>query len=76
MKRDEKDFSDPEVRRYELSFRDPMLVEYAPVTDNGEKVIKALCPRCRKPLRRAWQNFCTECGQKLDWGTLNANSPM
>ena len=73
---DEKCFLDPEVRRYELSFRDPMKIEYSPVNEDGKNVVKPLCPRCHLPLRRAGQNFCTECGQKLDWGMLKHDTNM
>ena len=71
MKMDEKNFLDPEVRRYELSFRDPRLVEYMPVNSGDGRAVYPVCPRCHLPLRRPNQAFCTECGQKLDWGSVN-----
>lgn len=65
----EKYFPDPAERAYQMTFRNPMKVEYA--SSQKESLFGPICPRCRQPLRRTGQNYCTECGQKLDWSSIS-----
>ena len=48
------------------SYRRPMPVTEERVYPSGDGY--ALCPRCRKPIDRDYQAFCSTCGQALDWG--------
>ncbi len=31
----------------------------------------SVCPRCNSTIEREHQNYCDECGQKLEWKNLN-----
>ena len=49
----------------ELSFRVPMLVTQIRLFawDGGYPV----CPQCKITMEQEYQNFCSYCGQRLDW---------
>lgn len=45
----------------ELTYRIPMQVTY------GKNANVFVCPRCKNTLKRKYQKFCGDCGQKLSW---------
>ena len=45
---------------YRLKLR---ITEKIRLSDGGYYI----CPRCKVPLDRDYQNFCNRCGQHLDW---------
>ena len=52
----------------ELSYRSPLRVtEIRTLTANRVKTQYMVCPRCECFLMRHNQQFCCECGQKLEW---------
>ena len=54
----------------DVTEKDALSYRYAlPVTESALTVrntLSPLCPRCGQHLEEA-QNFCSDCGQKLDW---------
>ena len=55
--------------------REPMLVTHFRCQGPGLPGFP-ICPRCGRPLERAFQNFCDHCGQRLDWRALDKARPI
>ncbi|MGI5825681.1 MAG: hypothetical protein ACOX7J_08980 [Bacillota bacterium] len=48
-----------------MSYRLPMPVKEA-ICYKYESTYP-ICPRCKTPLEREYQNYCDRCGQSLNW---------
>lgn len=49
----------------ERSFRVPMLVTHVRLFQSDGAY--PVCPQCGITMERDYQNFCSFCGQRLDW---------
>lgn len=48
-----------------LSYRTPMQVHEVRKLDSGEEYPR--CPRCRILIDREYMQYCSHCGQALNW---------
>lgn len=46
-----------------------MPIDFDPGSPHKNEPAEYTCPRCRCSVDRFRQKYCSECGQKLDWGT-------
>ena len=54
-----------------LSYRKSMLVHSAIVYQNNNMYAK--CPKCNNTIDRDFQDFCSGCGQCLNWDNFPSN---
>lgn len=59
-----KDLSEREILEA-ISYRHGMLVTEIRLFASGDTY--AVCPRCKLTMEREYANFCSVCGQKLEW---------
>lgn len=54
-----------------FSYRQPMAVFHGCcLQKTGRMVWKPICPRCGAGMEPRGQNFCDNCGQRLDWSAF------